>query len=249
MGRDRADSVRTGTDTGATPGATAANVKRQYLSETDIFQDLTPADIQHVAAMSAMTTCHRGRIFFTPNETGEVLFILKAGSVVLYRITDDGRRIVIGTVGAHSIFGEMALLGQDMSDTYAEALEDCTLCVMSRADVIRLIERYPSIAIRLLDRMAQRLREAEDRMADVVYRPVPARVAGVLLRLAGADETVRVSHQDLAELAGAQRETVTRTLGQFKAGGLVELERMHVRIIDRTGLETAAAESRDTDHT
>lgn len=220
--------------------------KQEHLRESELFRDLAPNELDEVAKMSAMSTCHRGRVFFEPAETGEVLFLLKKGSVVLYRLTEDGRKLVTGTVQAGSVFGEMSLLGQGMADSYAEALEDCTLCVMSREDVVRLIDRYPSIAVRMLDRLATRLREAEERLADVAYRPVHARVANTLLRMGAQTGEVHLSHQDLAEIVGTHRETVTRTLNQFRTDGLVELDRMLIRIVDRTRLAAAGEESRET---
>jgi len=221
-------------------------VKFAHLSESEIFRDLTSDEMKEVARMSAMTTCHRGRVFYEPEHTGEVLFILKMGRVVLYRITEDGRKLVTGTVGAGSVFGEMSMLGQGMADAYAEALEDCTLCVLSREDVTRLIGRYPAIAVRMLDRLAARLREAEDRLADVAYRPVQARVANTLLRLAGHDREIHLSHQDLAEIVGTHRETVTRTLNHFRADGSVELDRMLIRVLDVARLTEVGAETRET---
>jgi len=112
---------------------------------------------------------------------------------------------VTGTVQAGSIFGEMGMLGQAMADSYAEALEDCTLCVMSRDDIVRLVGRFPSIAVRMLDRLASRLREAEKRLEDVAYRPVHARVANTLLRLEQQGEVavggaLRHAIDDLADL-------------------------------------------------
>lgn len=221
-------------------------LKQTHLSESEIFRDLTGEQLKEVAAMSSMTTCHRGRVFYEPDQTGEVLFILKKGSVALYRITEDGRKLVTATVQEKSVFGEMSMLGQGMSDSYAEALEECTLCVMSRDDVTRLIGRYPAIAVRMLDRMAHRLREAEDRLADVAYRPVHARVANALLRLGQGGREVHLSHQDLAEIVGTHRETVTRTLNQFRADGLVELDRMLIRVMDDAGLRQVGAETRET---
>jgi CRP/FNR family transcriptional regulator, cyclic AMP receptor protein len=229
-------------DVSATPDA----AKQAHLLESEIFRDLSDGEIHEVAAMSAMSTCPRGRVFFRAGESGEVLFILKAGSVALYRITEDGRKLVTGTVSAGSIFGEMALLGQGMADTYAEALDDCTLCVMSRDDVVRLIARFPSIAVRLLDHLAARVREAEERLADIAYRPVHARVASALLRISAGGTEAKLSHQDLAEIVGTHRETVTRTLNQLRAEGFVDLDRMRIRILNRPALEAVAAETRET---
>lgn len=222
---------------------TETDAKETYLHESEIFRDLTPEQVKEIAHMAPMSTCHRGRVLFSPDDAGEVLFILKAGSVSLYRVTEDGRKIVTSTVKAGSIFGEMALLGQEMPDTYAEALEDCTICVMSREDVIRLLGKYPSIAVRLLDHLAARLREAEQRVADVAYLPVRQRVAGTLLRLE-QDGVVRLSHQDLAEVVGSHRETVTRILSQLRSEGVLTLDRMAIRIEDRQALAAIQAESR-----
>jgi len=60
----------------------------------------------------------------------------------------------------------------------------------------------------MLDHMGHRLREAEDRLADVAYRPVHARVANALLRLGQSGREVHLSHQDLAEIVGTHRETI-----------------------------------------
>lgn len=221
------------------------STKQNHLRESEIFRDLTADQLRDVANSSSMATCERGRIFYEPGETGEVLFILKEGSVALYRMTEDGRKLVTGTVQAGSVFGEMSLLGQGMADSYAEALEDCTLCVMSREDVVRLVTRYPAIAVRMLDRLAEQLRQAEERLTDVAYRPVHARVANTLLRLTGVDDVVHLSHQDLAEIVGTHRETVTRALRQLRETGLVELDRMQVRVIDHAALAIIGAETRE----
>jgi CRP/FNR family transcriptional regulator, cyclic AMP receptor protein len=221
------------------------DVKSAHLRENEIFRDLNDKQIKDVAKMSAMTTCPRGRIFYRPEDKGEVLFILKQGSVALYRMSEDGRKLVTSTVRAGTVFGEMSLLGQQMADSYAESLEECTLCVMSREDVIRLIQKYPTIAVRVLDRLATRLREAEEHLADVVYRPVHARIASTLLNLASEDGTIRLTHQDIAEIVGTHRETVTRTVNQWRADGIVESERMLIRVIDQDRLRALATERRD----
>jgi CRP/FNR family transcriptional regulator, cyclic AMP receptor protein len=225
--------------------ANGTELKAGFLQKSELFRDLTRDQIREVAQIAAMTTCHRGRVFFRPGQRGEVLFILKAGSVALYRITEDGRKVVTGTVQAGSVFGEMSLLGQDMGDAYAEALEDCTICALSREDVIRLIARFPSIAVRMLEHLASRLQQAEERLADAAHRPVQARVAGTLLRVAGEDRVARLSHRDVAEIAGTQRETVTRILHLFRAEGLVESERLAIRILEPEQLASIAATVRE----
>ena len=139
------------------------NTKIGYLTDTDLFRGLDDAEMDEVARMTTMTTCKSGRVFYTPGESGEVLFILKKGSVQLYRIAPDGKRLVIGALRAGAVFGEMGLIGQGMYDTFAEASEDCTLCVMSRSDVEMLVASKPAFAIGLLELMVSACRTSNRR--------------------------------------------------------------------------------------
>ena len=221
------------------------DTKVAYLSETDLFQDLQARDLDEIERSTAMSSCSRGRVFFTPGETGEVLFILKAGRVNLYRMTSEGKKLVIATIAPGTVFGEMSLIGQGMFDSFAEAADDCTLCVMSRVDVERLLREHPTVSVRLLELLARRLQETQELLADVAYKSVPARIAATLLRLSGDDgEPVRLSHQDIAEMVGTYRETATRILNELRADGLIELKRMRILVRDRARLDAVAQELR-----
>ncbi len=215
--------------------------KLGYLAETEVFHDLTPTEMTELDRMTSMTTCRRGRVFYTPGETGEVLFVLKQGRVNIYRVTADGRKLVTATLGPGTIFGEMSLIGQGMRGSHAEAASECTLCVMSRADLEHLLTTYPRVALRLVETLAARLESAEARLETLAFKSVPARLAETLLRLADADgEIAGVTHQDLAELVGAYRETTTKTLNEFRMRGLIDLHRMRIHILDLDGLRTVA---------
>src|SRR5918993_586838 len=123
------------------------------------------------------------------------------------------------------------------------SLIDSMICVLGRADLEKLIETRPLVAIRLLEIVGQRLVDAEAVIEDFAFKGVPARLATVLVRLAGrdgADEVRGYSHQDLAEMIGSYRETVTATLDDFKGRGLVTVGRRHIQILDRRGLERVA---------
>ncbi|MEP7199122.1 MAG: Crp/Fnr family transcriptional regulator [Chloroflexota bacterium] len=213
-----------------------------YLSSQDIFRDLSQDEIDTIGRMTTMTTCHTGKVFFQPEEQSEVLFLLKKGRVQLYRLSPSGKKIVTGVVGAGSFFGEMAIFGQGMHHTFAEAVDDCVLCVMSRADVERYLLSHPKIAVRLAEALGRRLIETEARLEDMAFKSVPARLAGLLLRLAPNDGHVIEghTHQDLAEAVGSYRETVTQTLNEFKQRGLIEIERKAITLLDREQLERIA---------
>lgn len=219
--------------------------KMRYLSELTVFQDLSAREMEDLNRITTMSTMPKGRVFYRPEEPGEVLFILKEGRVQLYRISPEGKKLVITTLGPHTLFGEMALLGAKMHNTFAEAVEDCLICVMSRNDLERLILSKPQVALRILEITGRRLRDAEERLENMAFKGIPARLASLLLRLAeeqGSNEITGFTHQDLAESVGTYRETATQVLNDLKADNLIEIGRKRITILDPARL-TAVAES------
>ncbi|MCO6452219.1 MAG: Crp/Fnr family transcriptional regulator [Caldilineales bacterium] len=213
----------------------------RQLSTMELFQDLSEKEQEELDRITTMSTVRRGKVFYRPEELGEVLFILKQGRVQLYRISPEGKKLVITTLEEGSLFGEMALLGQQMHSTFAEAITDCTICVMSRADLERLILQRPQVALRILEITGRRLRDAESRLEDLAFKGIPARLSSLLLRLAGDDdEIVGLTHQDLAEMVGTYRETATQVLNDLKSRGLIGIGRKRITILDREGLQNVA---------
>ena len=214
-----------------------------YLQMVDIFQDLSPEEIEEIDRATTMSSCRRGRILYMPEDTSEVLFLLKEGRIQLYRISPDGKKLVIATVGPGAIFGEMALIGQGMHNTFAEAIDDSVLYVMGRSDVERLLLTKPNVALRIFETLGRRLSEAEVRLEVIAFKGIPARLASLLLQLAeeaGSDTVTGFTHQDLGEQIGTYRETTTQTLNTFKSSGLIEIGRKRITILDREGLERIA---------
>jgi CRP/FNR family transcriptional regulator, cyclic AMP receptor protein len=222
------------------------NNKLAYLSMIEIFQDLSQSEMNHLEEVTAMVTTPKGRVFYNPYEAAEVLFILKRGEVEISRISPEGKKLVVSRLGAGSIFGEMGVLGQRMQETYAEALTECLICVMSRGDVEHLLLKDPRIAMRLAQSLGNRLAEAEARLEEMAFKSVPARLAGLILRLAedsdwrGRRVVTGLTHQQLAELVGSYRETVTLTLNQFRNEGIIDIGRRRIVILDEVKLDAIA---------
>jgi CRP/FNR family cyclic AMP-dependent transcriptional regulator len=218
--------------------------KQGYLKDVDIFQDLSAEEVDELGKRAPMRSVAAGTIFYSPEEPSEVLFILKVGRVRLYRLSSEGKALTTAIVGAGTIFGEMALLGQGMYESYAEALEPCVLCLMSRDDVGRLLMSDPRIALRIAEIMGRRLLEAERRLSDFAFKSLPERIATLLVTLAERERTffrpgrpeVRYTHEQIAELAGTHRETATKVLNELREQGLIDLRRGKVVLLDPEAL-------------
>jgi len=224
-------------------GTSAETLKAYYLSSIDVFRDLPRSYVSRLAQTTRMITCPRGRTVYRAGESNEALFLLKTGRVQIARESGDGKRLISAVLGPHTFFGEMALVGQHFpQDSTAEAIEDALICVLSRKDLERLILQHPKVGLRFLEQLSARLLETEAVVQDFAFKGVPARLAGALLRLADttADGTIHASHQELADMIGAYRETATLTLDEFRKRGLVELGRRSIELLDRRALEQLA---------
>jgi CRP/FNR family cyclic AMP-dependent transcriptional regulator len=210
-----------------------------HLLTMDIFRGLGPQDFGVIGHAIEKRTCCQGQIIYSQEDPVEALFLLKRGRVRLYRLTPSGKRLELAVIEPGTFFGEMPLLGESMRNTYAEALEDSLICVMSRADIERLVCAHPQVALRIIEVLGRRLALCEARLEEVAYRSVPARIATVLVRLSQGqlDEVVEITHQELGDMIGAIRETVTETLDEFQQAGLVELCRGRIILRDVVGLQ------------
>lgn len=210
-----------------------------YLKTIDIFQDLSKEEMLKMEKSVTMSTCKAGKVFFRPEDTAQVLFILKKGRVQFYKISAEGKKLIVSTIGPETVFGEMSILGQELYNTFAEAVDDCLLCVMSRYDVERLILKTPQVGLRLMKVLSGRLKESETRLEELAFKSITGRLATLLLRLCEDQGSVikGYTHQDLADMIGTYRETATQTLNAFKSAGFIEIGRKRIKIIDSAGLE------------
>jgi CRP/FNR family transcriptional regulator, cyclic AMP receptor protein len=231
---------------GASPapeGSTPRAIKVGYLSAIDVFRDLPRSEVERLAETTTMYTVPKGRVIYRPGEYSSALFLLKKGRVQIVRQSVDGKRLILATLGPETFFGEMALIGQRLpQDSTAEAIDDSVVCVLSRRDLERLILDHPKVGLRFLEQLSARLVETELIVEDFAFKSVPARLAGQLLRLIERSDanTVEATHQDLADMVATYRETVTLTLHEFQARGLVELSRGSVQVRDAAGLQQLA---------
>lgn len=176
------------------------------------------------------------------DEMARSLFLIAGGRVQLYRITRDGRRFVIATLGPGSMFGEASLLGGEGPNTLAVALEPCTVWIMPRQKALEISSTDAMFGFGLMQAMGQRVMEAENRLEQVAYSTIASRLAALLLELAGADPqgVVRATHQELADMLGTWRETISKTLQDFRQRGLVSSGRRQLTLLDKEGLQLEA---------
>jgi CRP-like cAMP-binding protein len=213
-----------------------------HLPAPDLFQGFSDEELREVERVTTTRSFAKGEVIYTPGETGEALFLLREGAVQIYRMSPEGRKLVIAQLLPFSFFGEMSCIGQGMYDTFAEVTEDSVIVTMNCAVLNRLLITRPQVARRILEAFGRRVLEAERQLEDTVFKGIRGRVAALLLREANGDEVRGLTHQDIAERLGVYRETATNALNELKAASLIFIGRKRVRILDRERLRRIAGE-------
>jgi len=221
------------------------------LNEVDLFADLSPAEIAAIDLMAPARMFKAGDLVFTQSQPVTALFILKAGRVRVFRVTEDGKALTMAILEPGAVFGEMLLVGQRMYDNYAEAIEDSAICQLSVAEVERFLLSDPRIAIRISRLLGEQVVRLEERLTDLALRPLVARVASTLLKLSeaapparfGHAPVVKLTHEQLAGLLGATREATSKTMAEFAARNVIRQGRGRIIIQDTATLQTIATRS------
>lgn len=226
----------------------SADQRLALLSKIDILADLSEAEMDRIVEAAPARTFAAGELLYSPHRPVEAAFLLKRGRVRVFRVSADGRALTTAIVEPGTMFGEMALLGQQMHDNYAEALDEAFTCVMNAADVHRLLLSDARVAARIVEILGRRLVAMERRLSEVVFFSVPQRVAATLCALIGdqaklapgAPVQIPLTHGQIAALAGTSRETTTKALGELAGHGSLRLGRGRITVVDPQRLAARA---------
>lgn len=216
-----------------------------YLKKIPLLADLSVEELTRLASLVSLDEVRRRRVIFLPGDPGTSLFFVNGGRVKMSRVTRDGKELTLAYRGPGEIFGEVCLVDGGPRAEMAEAMENALITEVPREEFEKLLERYPLIGTRLVKTLCIRRRELENTMEKLVFQDVNAKLGELLLQLGddyGVDDArgtlvaVKITHQELANLIGSTRETVSLTLSQFKRKKLIATEGRKIILVDREGL-------------
>jgi CRP/FNR family cyclic AMP-dependent transcriptional regulator len=217
------------------------------LPKIALFADLPPPEIHAIARIVRRYRAPKGAVICAQGEVGEVAFFILEGRVDILITAADGRQFLLAELGPHEYFGEMALLDEvdRQRSATAVARADTELVLLRRADFLALLDQHPSIARRLLRSAIRRLRQANAQIAGLAFADVAGRLARALLALAEQGDDgrwiVRATHEELAGMIGAARQTVTRVLNTWGRHGTLATGREQLLLLQPAVLRAIAA--------
>jgi CRP/FNR family cyclic AMP-dependent transcriptional regulator len=204
-----------------------------FLRNVPIFADLEEKDLLRVVKLGTSQKYKKGNIVVLEQESGAALFVIITGKVKVVRMDEDGREVILSMFGPGEFFGEMSLLDGLARSASVVATVKSELFMIHRRDFLELLNEFPSVTISLLAELAMRLRKADMQIKSLSLKDAEGRVANVMLILAddvGIFRKGKVEidelplQQDIANMAGTSRETVSRMIHLFIEGGEVQMK-------------------------
>jgi CRP-like cAMP-binding protein len=220
-----------------------------YLKKVPLLADLNAETLGHIADVVEMKEIRRRQVIYLPGDPGSAVYVVNGGRVKVSKVTRDGKELTLAYRGPGEVFGEACLIDGSPREEMAEAMENALVTEIERAQFEKLLSTQASLGYKLTKILAQRRREMETKIENLVFKDVNSKLAELLLRLGseyGVDDSrgtlvaLKITHQEMANLIGSTRETVSLTLAQFKRKGLIQTEGRKVIIADREGLRALA---------
>ena len=213
------------------------------LASVDVFADLEERELAEIASVAVPRTFERGEILFREGDVGDTCYVVRSGAVIIRRdhAGDSGRSLTLAEFRTGAFFGELAMFGGETRSATAETLEDTTVVALLSSDIQRVMRTSPQIAFKMCAGLADRLRDANERLLQQSFQTVSGRVAGTLLGQVVArqkegdqeeagDIVVRATQAEIAQLAGTSRESASRFLASLEREGVVRLGRGKVTV-------------------
>ena len=214
-------------------------VSADLFRKVPLFSGLADEDLDSLIKVASRRTYPKEGVVFFENDIGEAMFLILSGRVKVTILSDDGREIILAVLSDGDFFGEMSLLDNEPRSATAIALTETEMVVLHQKDFLSILEKRPRVPIDLLSVLSARLRKANQQIGNLALHDVYGRVARILLEMASeqgsrqADGRVafrRPTHQEIANMIGATRETVSRMISDLHRQGYIEISGKNVII-------------------
>ncbi len=205
----------------------AMKSRTEALRAIPLFSTLDEAVLEEIADLLIERKFPKDAITMEEGLPGDYMYLIQQGGVKVTKTSEDGREKILEILSEGDFVGEMSLLDREPRSASVKTTEPCVLLALSRHDFLGMLRRSPDIAMELLRELSRRLRETDEQVRALLFGRVERRTRRVLQRLARDPHpsqpdrvlTSAVTHQQLADLVGTSRETITRVLKALKDEG------------------------------
>ena len=196
------------------------------ISKCELFAELPEDEVLDLAKNCRLQHYKKNAIILGSGEQSDSIYLIKTGRVRAFRDSDEGRQITLNTIDEGEIFGELAAISNEPRVATIETLEDTTTLIISQAQFLELIGRQPYVALTLVRVLVERVQAMSIDLSDIALLEMYGRVARVLMKkgeqVEGEWIIESLTHQEIANLTGSSRETVSRIIKMLRQKDLIE---------------------------
>jgi CRP/FNR family transcriptional regulator, cyclic AMP receptor protein len=212
---------------------------KQAIKRVPLFSELTDQELGLLAVSGSRRKFPAKNLVLQEGEPGEVLLIILSGKVKVLLSGKNGQEFILAMLGHGNFFGEMAILESAPRSASVITVEPCEFLLLSQKDFTTLLKTHPTIALKILKNLSQRLRKTNENIRSLVMFDIYGRVGRCLLNLVEAQGgrangqllvQNRPSFQELAKMVGCSRETLSRTIKALKDNGCLTVTRNTIYI-------------------
>lgn len=203
-----------------------------FFKRIPLFHNLTAAELQNLQAIFQEREYKKNQVIFIEEETGQYMYIVKYGEVKVLQTTPDGRENILAIHGPGDTFGELSLLDNETTPATVVAMEDCKIISISKQHFEAVLMKNAQVVESLLTILCRKLRDSWKTIQILKFNDAETRLKHVLMSLARvdgqweADEVListKITHQDLAEIAGTSRETISRIISKLQTQKMLKI--------------------------
>ncbi|KJU86486.1 transcriptional regulator, Crp/Fnr family [Candidatus Magnetobacterium bavaricum] len=224
------------------------------LKDVGFFKGLDGVEIEEIVPYLQQVSYKKREMVFSEGERSEWLYVVIDGKVKITKLSNEGKEIILELIQSKELFGAVAVFKDFPYPANAVAMEPTNALKVSRKDLLRLLDRYPTLMLSLASIIGDRMKDSYEMLKSIALECVESRIASLLLKLADKSACnspdnltmthdtnsvidLRLTRQDIADMVGTTVETSIRTLSKFKKEGLIIERNGRIVIKNRIGLQ------------
>jgi len=199
-----------------------------------MFASVSTEALESIASLLIERSFPKHKTIVEEGAPGDYMYIIVEGRVKVTKLSGDGREKILELLDVGDFFGEMSLFDEAPRSASVKGLSDVRILALARKDFLRLLARSPDLALSVIQELTRRLRQVDEQASSLSFQRVKERTMGLLVRLAreeqgqeGRRRTPVLTHQQIADMIGTSRETVTRAIKGLKSDGWLEQDGKH----------------------
>jgi len=219
----------------------------EMLKKTSFFSDLSEEDLEKILSVSIERNYKKNMIIFMEGEPGEAFYYIKSGKVKIFRTYEDGKEHIIHIFSEGDVFGEATLFSNIPYPASSMVYEDSVIGIIKNKELEQLVKSNSELALRIIRVMAKRLVFSQQKIKDLAFNDVFARTASQIIKLGGEYGiktekgilvNIELSRQELADMVGTTRETISRVISRFKKEKTITEDNDRIVILSREKLQS-----------